>query len=410
MASASKTDLKASSEESSIGCDLQYLTIKQASKQYPALFSPAPLKPAVGKAIHSPTYWCRPRTGIAVQLIQHGQLTPEQFEAIGEYRLEQYVLAGLYDGKRVTELGLTTDPTLVGALDSTLHLVIGDTEHHILCYVSFELAHISAPLEAMPKSLSSQASGTPVHPWMCHRNRLLFPVEVDYGHQLYASHPGVALLPVATVREMTRLVRNQAIRGPYSTLATTEVIVATSQILRTEKNYIEAIIGCASPDVRRLLNRFNIPMAYAPDAVDRLGESPASLDAAIWSPEAHKPGKFWPIALAATDVRAESVYYDSLNAALDADPGHILEACQQALLHSQHTTPRYCYMPATVQETEHCKSTDQQRSFRWVAYFDPKATRESTLTLGTHVEQSMNGSAPDGVLYLDHRAAQYPAV
>jgi hypothetical protein len=206
---------------------------------------------------------------------------------------------------------------------------------------------------------------------MVDTHRLHFPVEIDYGHELYATHPGLALLPVASVREMTRLVRNQAIRGPAATLATTEVIAATAKMLRDHRYRVEAIIGCASPDVRRLLHRLNIPMAYAPLAVDRLGQHPASLDATIWSPDAASPGKFWPIALSSRDVSADGCYFDALDRALDTDPGHILEACQQALVQSQRVTPRFSYSPEP-------QSTDARlltgggsvQPLRWVPYFD----------------------------------------
>ena len=58
--------------------------------------------------------------------IQHDNLTEEQIEAIGEYRLEQYILAGLYDEQRTTELGLTVDPNLLSLPGSTIHVLVGD--------------------------------------------------------------------------------------------------------------------------------------------------------------------------------------------------------------------------------------------------------------------------------------------
>jgi hypothetical protein len=203
-------------------------------------------------------------------------------------------------------------------------------------------------------------------------DRLYFPVEIDYGHELYSIHPGLALLPVANVREMTRLVRNQAIHGPAATVATTEVIVATAKMLRDHRYRVEAIIGCASPDVRRLLHRLNIPMAYAPLAEDRLGQHPASLDATIWSPEAARSGKFWPIALSSRDVSADGRYFDALDVALEAALGHILEACQQALVQSRQVPPRYSYSPE--QEATDARlltgGGGSRLPHQWVPYFD----------------------------------------
>jgi hypothetical protein len=291
-------------------------------------------------------------------------LTGEQLEAIGEYRLEQYILAGMYDGRTASELGLTTDPALHRTFDSTLHLVIGDGEDHLLCYVSFEVAHLPAPCSQAPSTCA-------VHPWMKDRDRLYFPVEIDYGHELYASHPGMALLPVDNVREMTRMVRNQAIRGPAATVATTEVTVATAKMLRDHRYGVEAIIGCASPDLRRMLDRVNIPMAYAPLAVDRLGQHPASLDATIWSPEAARPGRFWPFALSSRDMSADGCYFDALDQALEADLEHVLPARQQALARSLRLPPRYSHSPepesidARLQQAGGGSTLPQ----RWVSYF-----------------------------------------
>lgn len=66
-------------------------------------------------------------------MIQHDKLTQEQLEAIGEYRLEQYILAGLYDVQRVLDLDLATDPNLMNLPDSTIHLLAGDSK--IISYV-----------------------------------------------------------------------------------------------------------------------------------------------------------------------------------------------------------------------------------------------------------------------------------
>jgi hypothetical protein len=346
--------------------DRQYLLSKQASKRYSCLFSGVPTGPTSSNRSVLPLFhWKRRGTGIAVRFLQHGQLTSEQLEAIGEYRLEQYILAGMYDGRAASELGLTTDPALHHTFDSTLHLVIGDEEHHLLCYVSFEVAHLPAPNLQAPNSY-------PVHPWMVDMHRLYFPVEIDYGHELYATHPGLALVPVANVREMTRLVRNQAIPGPAATVATTEVIVATAMMLRDHRYRVEAIIGCASPDVRHLLHRLNIPIAYAPLAVDRLGQHPAALDATIWSPDAARPGKFWPIALSSRDVSADGCYFDALDTALEADLGHILEACQQALVQSRRVPPRYRYSlePESTDARLQTGGGSLLLPHRWVPYFD----------------------------------------
>jgi hypothetical protein len=82
------------------------------------------------------------------------------------------------------------------------------------------------------------------------------------------------------------MIRNQAIRAPLIGITTVEVIVAASHLLRDPRNHIETLIGCASPQLRQLGDRLNLPVAYAPDVVDCLREHSASIPAAIWTSKA----------------------------------------------------------------------------------------------------------------------------
>jgi hypothetical protein len=151
------------------------------------------------------TFWQRPGTGIIVRMMLHEELTPEQLYAIGEYRLDQYILAGLYDDERATELGLRSDPNLVDLPGSTVHLLVGDAGHHLLCYASFEPAHIPATAD-MATTIDSDPDGSSpaissgFHMFEAHRP--LFSVEFAFGPQVYASHPEIAPLPTRSVREM----------------------------------------------------------------------------------------------------------------------------------------------------------------------------------------------------------------
>jgi hypothetical protein len=333
--------------------DRQTIATKQTNKHYASLFSSIPQEEIPNRS------WQRRGTGIIVRMIQHRQLTQEQLDAIGEYRLDQYILAGLYDLQRVTELGLTTDPNFVNLPDSTIHLLVGDAEYHLLCYASFEPAHIPAPIDKQESCSARQASGTFTESRMSDSDRPLFSVEFAFGHQLYAIHPGVSLLPVASVREMMRMVRNQAIRAPLTSLTTIEVIVAASHLLRNPIHHIEALVGCASPELRQLSNRLNIPVAYAPEAVDHLREHSASLDAVIWTPKALEPGRFWPLAISLVDIQTDGEFFDLLDAALDgADLRHILKACREVQCRAVEMTPYYCYTPPSHQDG----------SLRWVPF------------------------------------------
>jgi hypothetical protein len=335
----------------------QSIAAKQAHKHYTSLFSSKTYSDIPARS------WHRQGTGVIVQMLQHSQLTAEQWEAIGEYRLDQYVLAGLYDVDRVNELGLTADPNLLHLPDSTVHLVVGDSEHHLLCYASFEPAHMRGSNDkhqSQPLELSSSDSSNLL---MRDRQRPLFPVEFAFGLQLYASHPAISELPVAYVREMMRMVRNQALRVPLTSLSPIEVVVAASRLLRDPLNQIEALVGCASPELRRLSQRLNVPVAYAPDAIDHLSEHSAALDSAIWTPKALELGRFWPLALSLADVQAAGEFFDMLDVALDGgNLRQVLIACQDAQRHAPEITSAYCYTPPP----------DHSGSMQWVPYKDSK--------------------------------------
>ena len=195
------------------------------------------------------------------------------------------------------------------------------------------------------------------------RQRPLFSVEFAFGQQLYASHPAISKLPVASVREMMRMVRNQAIRVPLTSLSPIEVVVAASRLLQDPLNQIEALVGCASPELRRLSHRLSIPVAYAPDAVDHLSDRSAALDSAIWTPKALELGRFWPLALSLADIQAAGEFFDMLDAALDgANLRQVLIACQEAQRHAPEITPAYCYAPPP----------NHTEAMQWVPYKDRK--------------------------------------
>lgn len=318
---------------------------KQANKRYATLFSSIPQEDIPMRS------WQRRGTGVVVRMIQHAKLTQEQFEAIGEYRLDQYILAGLYDTQSVTELGLTVDPNLMNLPDSTIHVLVGDASNHLLCYASFESAHtLISTDESQSRSTELSFNGLTSH-YMYERERPLFPVELAFGQELYASHPEISLLPYASIREMMRMVRNQVIRMPISSLTTIEVIVAASHLLCDPTNHTEALVGCASPELRKLSHRLNIPVAYAPDAIDHLREHSTSLNASIWTPKALERGRFWPLAISRVDIQANWDFFSALHIALDAaNLKEVLIACREAQHHMAKIIPRYCYVPPNSNE------------------------------------------------------------
>jgi hypothetical protein len=265
---------------------------KQAGRHYTALFS-SPTLPQTGDT--PMRSWQRPGTGVLGRMIQHDQLSAEQLAAIGEFRLEQYILAGLYDDSKAAALQLASDPNLADMPGSTIHLLVGDREHHLLCYASFEPAHIPPLFHGTGDASrleSLEPNATSLRHLMREVNRPLFSVEFAFGPEVYASHPDISSLPVSSVCEMMRMIRNQAIRVPVSTMTSIEVMVAASYLFRHPLSHYQALIGCASPELRQLSHRLHVPIAYAPDAIDHLREHSASSHGTIWTAKALEPGRF----------------------------------------------------------------------------------------------------------------------
>jgi hypothetical protein len=300
---------------------------RRKSPRYAALFADS-VVPRQGY-----TRVVRPGTQIVIVTARHDALSADELRAIGEYRLDQYILAGLYDAEVADRLGLTTDPEMGRLSPRGLHIAIGDTSGRFLCYVCFESASIP-PFGNVRSDL--------VYPVLRDTDRLYFPCEVDFGGWIYADHPGMALLPAANVRELIRLVRNQSEKSPLDRLAVVEMLVAIARVLSDPVHRLEAIVGCASPDVRRLLHSYGIPVAYMPFATDKQGWYSAQTDA-IWTEASHRPGRFWPFAIATADIRAETPFFDALEEALSLDPPYIAEALAPLRRRGPERTPRYIH-------------------------------------------------------------------
>lgn len=286
---------------------------RQETARYPALFSPTPeSRPRFQRII-------RPGTGLVVVSAAHAMLCPEEAEAIAEYRLQQYVLAGLYDIAVVERMALRVDPAMQTLSGADIHVAVGNTAGQFLCYLCFQSALEDGEPKGRRHSHGHQCGGgCPVYPRMGDSNRPIFPSESEYGRDVFGSHPGLKLLPIAGVRELMRLVRNQAIRTHTDGLAVVEAIVASSRIVRDRGNRIEATVGCAGPEARRLFYGLAIPMVYAPHT-RIVGENITGSvgdDTLLWTASSAEPGRFWPFALSTADVIRDGAYYDMLDTAL----------------------------------------------------------------------------------------------
>ncbi|HKV84414.1 MAG TPA: hypothetical protein VJN88_07650, partial [Ktedonobacterales bacterium] len=218
-----------------------------AQARYPELFDAVayPSRPGVERVV-------RKGTGLVALTAVHESLTAQEQRAISEYRLHQYVLAGLYDAEKVARLELDVDPAVAMLAPRDIHVAIGDTEGRFLSYVCMQ-----SPI-GWKDTLDAEGAQSARTPLMGDSDRLQFPCEAHEARHIYSQHPGLKALPVAGVREFMRLVRNQAIHVPADLFAVAEVMAAVAKVIMDPIHHIEALVGCGSPAVRKMLFSFGI--------------------------------------------------------------------------------------------------------------------------------------------------------
>lgn len=257
----------------------------------------------------------RAGSGMTIVTLLHGTLTSEEMAALGAFRLQQYVLAGLYDRYIVARMGVEVDPALDNLAPHDVHVVVGDAQGHILCYMCMQSA-----LDDLSSDQWYSNPHTTAALLMSDSNRVLFPCESEYGRDIYRKHPAIGRIPVTRVRELTRLVRNQALKTPLDGLCVVEAILAMIDVLCNPIHQVEAIVGCNGPEVRRLLHGLHIPVAYAPHAQiigeNRNGGRPG--EELLWSQQSHIPGRFTPMAISIADLRDAMLYFRELDQSLGA--------------------------------------------------------------------------------------------
>lgn len=256
----------------------------------------------------------RAGTGLTVVVASEGALTSEERAAISRYRLEQYVQANIYSAEAVERWGLQDDPSMALLNAADTHVIVATADGLIVSYMCLQMAS---------SALSDHAADVVGAHTLGESARPLFPVETEFG-ELLAHHPGLRTLPIASVREITRLVRNQrpdlrARLREVADVAVAETIMAATRYVIAPANLVEAIVGCIAPEARQALVNFRIPVAYAPDAPitgENLGGG-APDGPMIWTDEAREAGRFWPFAISTLDVRRQREYFAGLSAALD---------------------------------------------------------------------------------------------
>jgi hypothetical protein len=93
-----------------------YLRSRQLSARYPALTAIA----AKGKDV---LYVRNRPSGLWSYAIRHDMLSASAFNEFGEFRIDQYALAGLYDTTKIAQRGYRTDPTLADLAENAIHVL-----------------------------------------------------------------------------------------------------------------------------------------------------------------------------------------------------------------------------------------------------------------------------------------------
>ncbi|HEX9069912.1 MAG TPA: hypothetical protein VF807_14150 [Ktedonobacterales bacterium] len=258
-------------------------------------------------------------SGVCIRVLRHGALSPEQRDALGTFRLDQYGLHGLYRPEIIVERDLRVDPMLDRLEASALHLLALGAQDELLTYTCLQ-----GPSAVAPHALTNGAV-----PRLRDSERPIFPTETRFGMSLFPSLPALADLPITAVVEVSRLVRNSVVRAPEARFATFDLAYVLTRLLINPELGLSATIGRMMREARRLFYELRMPMLYAPDAPLLVHDTIPGED--FWTPSSQAPGAFWPYAAATADVRAIEPYLVRLNQALDAPLEHILPQMKEIL-------------------------------------------------------------------------------
>lgn len=286
-----------------------YLRSRQQNARYPALTAIA----TKGKNL----FYVRNRpSGLWVYAIRQDMLTDEALSEFGEFRLDQYALAGLYDTAKIAQRGYRTDPSLASVPNDAIHVLCGTNTGQVLACCSVITA--SGPFY-------SESSGLLVkrrYPLMlADQDRAVFPSETElFGRGVFESLPAIQQIPIERIREIGHLMRNQAIKSPLTGISVFEIVQALTQILPNPKLGIDISLGNMGPEARNLMELANIPVMYAPWAQVVVADTNPEED--FWIPPTNAEGYFLPFVIASSDLQAISPYCQRFESAL-ASPAEL---------------------------------------------------------------------------------------
>lgn len=280
-----------------------YLRSRQQQAHYPVLTAIA----TKGKDL---LYQRTRPTGLWSYAIRHDALAADALNEFGEFRIDQYALAGLYDTAKIAQRGYRTDPSLADVAENTIHVLCGTNAGQILSCCSIVPPKgplYSEPIGRLVKRRRPLVLGD--------EERALFPSETElYGRGVFESLPAIQDAPIERMRELVRMMRNQAIISPLTSLAVFEVCFALTEVLINPKLGIDLALGNAGPEARNLMEIINIPLLYAPWASVVVSETIPEED--FWIPPPKAEGYFWPFVMPTADLRAITPFRQQLDKAL----------------------------------------------------------------------------------------------
>jgi len=280
-----------------------YLRSRQQNARYPALASLA----AKGKNL---IYLRNRPSGLWAYAIRHDTLADDALNEFGEFRIDQYALAGLYDTAKIAQRGYRTDPTLASVPKDAIHVLCGTNAGQILACCSIISANgqfYSEPSGLLVKRRYPLA--------LTDQDRAVFPSETElFGRGVFESLPAIQQVPIERVREIGHLMRNQAIKTPLTGISVFEIVHALAHILPNPKLGIDISLGNMGPEARNLMELANIPVIYAPWAQVVVADTNPEED--FWIPPTNAEGYFLPFVIASSDLQAISPYIQQLDNAL----------------------------------------------------------------------------------------------
>jgi molybdopterin/thiamine biosynthesis adenylyltransferase len=280
-----------------------YLRSRQQSARYPALM-------ALATKARNLLYLRNRPTGLWAYAIRHDQLTAEALDEFGEFRIDQYALAGLYDTTKIAQRGYRTDPSLASVSANTIHVLCGSSAGQILSCCSIVPPKGSLFSEPMGRLVKRRRPLV-----LADEERAVFPSETElFGRGVFESLPAIQEIPIERIREPERMMRNQAINSPLTSLAVFEVCFALTEVLTNPKLGIDLALGNAGPEARNLMEIMKIPMLYAPWASVVVDETLPGED--FWIAPPNAEGYFWPFIISTVDLRALASFRQQLDQAL----------------------------------------------------------------------------------------------